>query len=130
MMQVEQTSVASGSSKSGVRTAASVTLFLTDKTSGFFSMIGTVETDEAVYSLNRRVNFIIAPKTIHGMKMVTITSINRHPTDSTPEVIWNINVSPEVQGVEFYVKIKRINKNAVLINSLSLPYMICLLQES
>lgn len=112
-----------------IKTDASLTVFLTGKESGLFTMIGTVETDKEVYKLNRRVNFVVAPKEIHGFTLVTVTSVKPYSMDNTPEGLWSSSVFPESQLVEFYVRIKKINKNTLLINSLSLPYLICVIQE-
>ncbi|MFI8415327.1 hypothetical protein ACQKDS_02470 [Serratia sp. NPDC078593] len=124
----EQHSAAVSDPLSMVHTDATVTLFLTGKQNGFFSMAGTVATGNKVYHLNRRAHFIIAPKAIHGMKMITIHSVITHPIDNLPEDLWNAAVSPEVPGIEFYVGIKKINDNTVLINSLLWPYLVCVIQ--
>ena len=126
--QLEQTSSPPNETGSFIYTHAAVTLFITDWEKGFFSMIGTVDSNGKVYSLNRRIEFLIASKTIHSMKMITISGVIPHPSDNTPKELWNVSISPEAEGVGFYVRIKRINKKTLLINSLSLPYLVCVVQ--
>lgn len=124
--QIEQESTMAGQS---VHINAVVTVFLIGWDHGFFSMIGSVSVDEEIYNLNRKVSFVIAPHQIHGMKMVRIISVKLHRTDNTPEDVWSDYITPEAVGAEFYVRIKKINKNAILVNSLSLPYLLCAIQN-
>ncbi|WP_073534635.1 FidL-like protein [Serratia marcescens] len=125
--QLEKKSPSPNKEGNLIYTHAAVTLFITDWKKGFFSMNGTVNFNSKTYSLNRRVEFSIASKIIHGMKMITISDVIPHPSDNTPEELWNVSISPEAKGADFYIGIKRINKNTLLINSLSMPYLICVI---
>lgn len=127
--QFEQKSFSTNELDDQVKTSAFITVFFTDKNSGFFSMTGAVETKNKTYNLSRRSDFSLAPKTLHGVRMVTIIKENVNPVDSTPEDIWRQNISPGEKGIPFHMITKKIGENTLLITSLSFPLLICVIPE-
>lgn len=88
--QFEQTPLVTNKqlNKINVSFSSAITVFFTEKNNGFLSMVGTVEVDGINYYLIRIVYLSLSPKTIRGMRKVTILSEKTLPIDNTPKDIW------------------------------------------
>ncbi|MFJ7500588.1 FidL-like protein [Serratia grimesii] len=128
--QLSQSAYTNNNTGETIRTNAFVTVFLTKKDGGFFSMAGTIENDGVIHDLRRVANFSISQETLLGMRKIIIKSVDISPSDNTPDKIWNDYVVPEKAGIPLYVKLKKINSNTIIINSLSLPYLMCVMQKN
>lgn len=127
--QVEQKSAIDSRQDAQIEMNTSVTVFFTHENSGFFSIVGTVDSEGVIYNLNRSVNFLASQKKINNLKKITITDEIKHPVDNTPKQMWDNKLAPQLAGVDFYAEIKKINDNTLIISSLSFPYLICVTQE-
>ncbi|MFI8415316.1 hypothetical protein ACQKDS_02415 [Serratia sp. NPDC078593] len=112
-----------------LKTNIYIALFLKDKESGFFSISGTVEDNKKVYTLSRRSTFTIAPNTLQGMKMVTVTNEIVAPIDDTPQEFWRNHISPGKPGTVFYIDTLKINNNTVMFKSPLFPLLVCVIQK-
>lgn len=100
-----------------------------DNESGILSVIGSVEREDNLYILSRRVNFHSSPIMLNGMKKITLTKESAHTVDNTPDEIWQQYIIPEKLGVDFYVGATMINDNTMYIKGFSTPYTICVIKD-
>lgn len=108
-----------------IRSNAVLNVFLADKDNGFIKMVGVVEKNNIFYNLNRSMFFSLSPKTVNEMRMATVLKEEVGSTDTTPQDIWLSGIASERPGDKFYIEIKKINKNTLVISSLSSPFLVC-----
>ncbi|WP_404413091.1 FidL-like protein [Serratia aquatilis] len=66
---------------------------------------------------------------LNNMYITRITQEDIDKRDNLPKELWLQYMFPKSSGGEFYSEIKEMNKNAVLIQSLSNPFYICVRAE-
>lgn len=102
-----------------------ITLFLKSDTEGFFSLSGHVKTSENTYLLSRHSYFTLAPQEINQVKQASITKVVKHPSDTTPDIVWLDYILPELPGIDFHIEIWPLKDNLVLIKSINTGYLVC-----
>lgn len=102
-----------------------LTLFLKNDSEGFFGFVGKVKTNENNYLLSRIVFFSMASHEINESKQVTIGKVVKHPSDTTPNDIWQADILPQLPGIDFQIEIWRLKNNLILVKSLNTAYLIC-----
>ena len=126
--QFKQKSFVGDSLGRTVNSNAIINLILTDQEHGFFSIMGSVKVEGGHYNLRRVVFFSLSPSVQKEIKVATIVREEVGVTDKTPEDFWYNGITPEKPGIDFHIEIKKINKNTMLIDSLSIPLLICIKQ--
>lgn len=112
-----------------VKINANLLISFLDKENGVLVASGTVERNDNIYVLTRRVNFHTSPNQLNGMKTVTFTNEWAHTVDNTPDDIWQNYFMPEKIGTGFYANTRLLNDNTMYIKAFSSPYLICVIQR-
>lgn len=89
------------------------------------SLIGSVKHDGKEYLVNRTVFFIAHPSELSNMNKTTVTHEDINKSDEVPQEVWLRYILPEVPGTEFYSEMKKMNKNGMLVQTLSNPLFVC-----
>jgi len=99
-------------------------ILLLTNNKGAVYIIGTLRGERNSYLVSRRLYFTTNSPVIKNISQAIITDEKRHDRDNAPNELWKY-VIPEVVGVKFYIEVKNLNKNAILIQGVSNPYYIC-----
>jgi hypothetical protein len=92
---------------------------------GLIRAVGVVNVDDKSYELNRILYFNYSKENVGGMYKFTIFEEKINGTDTTPSDLFNTYFLPEKPNVPFYISLKKLHKNALLINGLTHPYFVC-----
>lgn len=115
--------------KKNIALNASVTIVFSSKTTGIVYVTGSLKEEETRYLLSRKLFFTITPSELENASNTLITHEDIRPSDNTPDSIWRNIVLPEMQNVSFYTQIIPLLNNALLVQSLTNPLLICTRQD-
>lgn len=93
------------------------------------SITGSVTQDGKEYLVSRTLFFTAKISELNNMYTTRITQEDIDKRDNLPKELWLQYMFPKASGGEFYSELKEMNKNAVLIQSLSNPFYICVRAE-
>jgi len=102
-----------------------VTVVFTSHERGFFSLAGSVSQGDKRFILLRDVFFNTSPTGVKNMYKVVFLNENKHPTDSTPDTLWNDVISPQAPGVGVFLNISDEKNNTIFIKGMSNPHLVC-----
>ncbi|ATM76791.1 FidL-like protein [Serratia fonticola] len=105
-------------------------LILTLPTEGLVSMTGTIKQNDKDYLVSRTLFFTIKKSGLKNNYKVEISREEIDKRDELPEDLWLKYVFPKSTGVEFYSEVRELNKNAILLQSLSNPLLVCVRTEN
>ncbi|MHA7845101.1 FidL-like protein [Serratia sp. D1N4] len=97
---------------------------------GFISMVGSVKQDDKEYLVSRTLHFTIKSSGLKNNHRLEIIREEIDKRDELPEGLWLKYIFPKSTGVEFYSEARKLNKNAILFQSLSNPQLVCVLVEN
>lgn len=103
-----------------------VDVIFTSQHDGVMKFSGSIKNNGNSYVLRRTVFFTIAPSELENVNKVVFTRTESHPVDNTPADLWQNRVLPQTPGIEFYSKIRAVNKNAIIIKGFSNPLIVCI----
>ncbi|WP_431225411.1 FidL-like protein [Serratia sp. L9] len=109
-----------------VQLNAYISVIFTAENTGTMYTVGSVKDEHTSYILHRHSLFSIKPSPIKGSNNIIFTQEQIHPLDNTPDKLWHNFILPQVDNVDFNVEIKPVNQNALLIQGLSIPFIICI----
>ncbi|MGL6011457.1 MAG: FidL-like protein, partial [Shewanella oncorhynchi] len=99
-------------------------------TEGLVSMTGTIKQNDKDYLVSRTLFFTIKKSGLKNNYKVEISREEIDKRDELPEDLWLKYVFPKSTGVEFYSEVRELNKNAILLQSLSNPLLVCVRTEN
>ncbi|TQI82270.1 FidL-like putative membrane protein [Serratia fonticola] len=105
---------------------AHIDIMYTSENYGFIKFSGSVKHGENHYSLSRNTYFTITPSDLENVNKIAFTHEDIHPRDNTPEDLWKNRILPQIPGIEFYSKVRVVNKNAIIIKGFSNPLLVCI----
>lgn len=109
-----------------VQLNAYISVIFTAENSGTMYSVGSVKDEHTSYILQRHTLFSIKPSPIKGLSNIAFTQEQVHPLDNTPDNLWHNFILPQVNNVGFNVEIMPVNQNALLIQGLTTPFIICI----
>jgi hypothetical protein len=92
---------------------------------GQFKLVGSIKTDNDNYTLSRRLFITLKKSDFKKLTKAVIVREEQYPIDDTPDELWEKLILPETVGSEFYLEIKYLDENTILVKELSHPYFIC-----
>jgi hypothetical protein len=110
----------------GVEVNTHVDIIFTSQHEGIMKFSGSVKNQGHSYVLRRTVFFTITPSELKEVNKVTFTRTESHPVDNTPADLWQNRVLPQTPGIEFYSKIRALEKDAIIIKGFSNPLIVCI----
>lgn len=102
-----------------------IDIVFTTPEKGAMKLIGTLKGSNHDYKISRSLSLKVNESKLSSMNRVTIVKQTIHPIDNVPEEFWQRYITPEKNGVEFYVEIKETKKNTFIFKGLSNPYFLC-----
>ncbi|CAJ0996144.1 FidL-like protein [Sodalis praecaptivus] len=100
-----------------------VRMYFTNAAEGFYILNGTFSANDKTYELQRIKHFSYQLKNDKDFYEIIITKENISTFDNTPKRLADQILMP--LGSSFLPQMKRIDKNALLLNMLYSPYFIC-----
>ncbi len=97
---------------------------------GMVSMTGTVKQNDKNYLVSRTLFFTIKKSGLKNNYKVEISREDVDKRDELPEDLWLKYIFPKSIGVEYYSEVRELNKNAILLQSLSNPQLVCVRIEN
>lgn len=102
-----------------------ISILLYKDNTGVVKIIGAIEESNKLYDLNRSLYFTYEYENDTKTYKVIVKKEVINNTDSTPSDLYHTYFLPEKPGVDFFVTMKRLKKNSVLVSGLAHPYFIC-----
>lgn len=105
-----------------------VDIILISPRDGIMKFSGSVKNNGNSYVLKRTAYFTITPSELENVNKVVFTRTEAHPVDNTPADLWQNRVLPQTPGIEFYSKIRALDKNAIILKGFSNPLIVCIVR--
>jgi hypothetical protein len=93
---------------------------------GVLKFSGSIKNKGHDYILRRTVYFTVAPSELKNVNKIVFTRTESHPTDNTPADLWQNRVLPQTPGIEFYSKIRWLERDAIIIKGFTNPLIVCI----
>ncbi|HGM5490726.1 TPA: hypothetical protein ACKP1B_002364 [Serratia fonticola] len=103
-----------------------VDVILISQHDGIIKFSGSVRDNGNSYVLRRTVYFTITPSELENVNKIVFTRTESHPIDNTPADLWQNRVLPQTPGIEFYSKIRALDRNAIILKGFSNPLIVCI----
>ncbi|CAM3794678.1 hypothetical protein [Serratia silvae] len=103
-----------------------VDIIFTAQHHGSVKFSGSVKNQGHSYVLRRTTFFTVSPSELDNVEKMVFTRTESHPVDNTPEELWQHRVLPQTPGIEFYSKIRALNRDAIILKGFSNPLIICI----
>jgi hypothetical protein len=97
---------------------------------GMVSMTGTVKQNDKDYIVSRTLFFTLKKSGLKNNYKVEIIREDVDKRDDLPEGLWLRYIFTKSKGVEYYSEVRDLNKNAILLQSLSNPQLVCVRIEN
>lgn len=86
---------------------------------------GSMENNGNKYVVARKSFITYAPSAIKDISKARVVREEINPMDTLPPKIWNDLFLVQPIGIDFYAKIQELPDNALLLEGLSNPYVVC-----
>lgn len=103
-----------------------IDIIYSSERNGIMKFSGSVKDQTKSYILRRTAHFTISQSELENVNKVVFTRTESHPLDNLPDDLWVNRVLPQTPGIEFYSKIRALERNAIIIKGFSNPLIVCI----
>lgn len=107
------------------RMDAYVSVFLYKKNTGMIKSMGVISINNVDFQLNRTMYFSYQFENDTGIYSIKVHEENVNSNDTVSSSVYHAYFLPEKIGSTFFITIKKIKNNALLVSGLAYPYFVC-----